>query len=79
VTDQYFEAIFAEDSVIVVLNKLPKLKDLNLGYLPTTDPSKFGRLEKSMKERKIAFTWAKCRVVRVRCECGSYHDDEESD
>jgi len=78
-TDLYFGTIFPEDSIITELGKLSGLREIDLGFLPTTDRAKFGKLEKSMEERSIRLTWAKCRIERVMCGCGSYHTDEDSD
>jgi len=78
-TDLYYEAIFPEDRIILEFKKLSKLRELNLGYLPTSDPSKFSKLEKSMKESRIKLTWTMCRSVRTMCGCGSYHVYEDDD
>jgi len=78
-TDLYYEAIFPEDCITLEFKKLSKLRELNLGYLPTSDPSKFSKLEKSMKERSIKLTWTMCRGARQMCGCGYYHYDEDSD
>jgi len=78
-TDPYYEAIFPEDRIILEFKKQSKLRELNLGYLPTSNPLKISKLEKSMKERSIKLTWTKCRGVRTLCGFGSYHDYEDDD
>ena len=53
--------IFAELAVLANLHKLPHLRCVRLGYLPTIDANAYPVLAQSMKTRNVELEWVPCR------------------